>query len=84
MKFKKNTIKGISALCVILACFSCQKENNGEGPISLEGTTWKLAGIVENKKFKVSLNPQAKNFADSEKKLRCIGGKILLDIAKTA
>ncbi|MDR0581706.1 MAG: hypothetical protein LBG31_01965 [Prevotellaceae bacterium] len=53
---KKNILKTIAAMLILAACFSCGKDDKscscGEGNennefVSLEGTQWKLAGIMD-------------------------------------
>ena len=55
MVLKKNIIKGISALCVILACFSCKKDNQlidptGESDKTIQNTSGTLG---YNEEFEV-------------------------------
>ena len=83
-------------LLLFIVCFACQGQmddielEDGDpditacGKIEISENEYLIMQIVPALVSSESLNPQAKNFPDSEKKLRCIGGKILLDIAKTA
>ena len=58
MIFKKNIIKGIFALCVILACFSCKKDNllidlTGESDKTIKNTPGTLGYSEDFKMWRV-------------------------------
>ena len=47
-RMQKGTVAALCVLCVLFS-FSCQSKmgNSSDDPISLKGTKWKLAGIVD-------------------------------------